>query len=159
MSEHPYDLIERAMRLRAEQNEEPPSFQLLVGEDMEQSELAELWLVMVETQRAARNVVAAIADELGTAMGQSGEGTQIGEDWVFYKTTKKSRIADPEGFWDWIKANPEFMEAAFNPNSIRKTGIPASVLDTFYEVVESDTPVVSSIPVHVLERNQQSKGN
>ena len=157
MSEHPFDLIERATRLRAEQTDDAPSFQELVGVDMETEELAELWLILVEYQRAARNVVAALAAELGTKLEASGNGVEIMDQWVFFKKKRTSRIADAEGFWEWMKANPEYLEAAFNPNTMRKTGIPASILDTFFEQVEKPEPEVSSVPIYVLERNKAKK--
>ena len=62
-----------------------------------------------------------------------------------------------EGFWSWMRSNLELLEVAFNPNSIRKTGIPGSVFDSFYEVVESDKPKVVSIPVEIIEANKQRR--
>ncbi len=150
----PDDLVDTALRLKAES---PPTYQELVGVDLPIDQLAELWVLVVAYQRAAKNVVDQVAKELGQRLEKHGSGVTVLDEWVMFKTRKSSRIADPEGFWEWMKANPDLLEAAFNPNSVRKTGIPSSVLDTFFEVVESPTPELSSIPIHVLERNKQRK--
>ena len=150
----PADLVDMALRLKAEAS---PTYQELVGEDLPIDQLAELWLLTLYYQRAAKNVLDVVATELGKRLQKHGGGVTVLDEWVVFKTSKSSKIEDPEGFWEWMKANPDLLEVAFNPNSIRKTGIPSSVLDTFYEVVESPNPVVTSIPVHVLERNKQRK--
>lgn len=150
----PRDLVARAMALRSEG--EPPSFDELVGEDMPVDQVAELWLSAQEYQRAAKNVLDAIALHLGNMLEASGKPVEVMDMLVVYKTKKSSRIADEGGFWNWMKENPEYM-TAFNPNTIRKTKVPPSVLDTFYEVVETPQPVVTSIPVHVIERNKARK--
>ncbi len=152
----PHDLVDIAIGLRAE--DAPPTFGELVGVDLPTDQIAELWLSALEYQRAAKSVVNAIAVQLGIQLEASGKPVEVNGELVMYKTKKQSRIADPEGFWEWMKNNLEYLEPAFNPNSLRKTGIPESVLDTFYEVVESPKPEVSSIPVHVIERNKQRKG-
>ncbi len=147
-------LVDLAIRLKAE---EPPAYGELIGEDLPIDQLAELWLIMVAYQRAAKNVVTALATELGVQLTEHGKGVTVLDEYVVFKTRKSSRIADPEGFWEWMKQNPDMLETAFNPNSIRKTGIPSSVLDTFYDVVETPNPVVEAIPLHVIERNKQRK--
>ena len=154
---HPGVLTDAAVMFRAEG--EPPTYNELVGEDLDDDELGQLWLTMTEYQRAAKVALDAITQELGSRLADRDTGLTVGTDWITYKPRRTSRVVDSEGFWEWIKANPDYLEAAFNPNSIRKTGIPSAVLDTFYEVVESPQPMVSSIPVHVLERNKQRKAD
>ncbi len=149
------DLVRLAIMLRTEG--EPPTYGELVGVDLNVEQLARLWIEAVEHQVAAKSVVAAIAAELGPALARHGGPIEIDTELVFYKTKTGKRIADPQGFWEWMKANPELLEVAFNPNSARKTGMPSSVFDTFYETTESDDPVVSAIPVHVIEANKQRK--
>lgn len=149
------DLTRISLGLRSEA--EPPSFGELVGEDIPDDQLAELWLSAVDYQRAAKAVVDALVAELGTRMKTTDTAIQVGETLVFYKARISSRIVDNDGFWEWMKKNPDLMEAAFNPNSIRKTGIPASVLDTFYEKVEKPNAEVQQVPVHVIERNKKGK--
>ncbi len=149
------DLVRTAVMLRTEG--EAATYQELVGVNLRVKQLAQLWIEAVEHQRAAHNVVLEIAAELGPALATHGGPVEVGTELVFYKTKKRKQIADPEGFWQWMKANPGLLEVAFNPNAARKTGIPSSVFDTFYETIESDDPVVSSIPVHVIEANKQRK--
>ena len=149
------DLVHTSIMLRTEG--EPPTYQELVGADLPVEQLARLWLETIEHQTAAKAVVAAVAAELGPALARHGGPVEVDTNLVFFKTKKTKRITDAEGFWEWMKANSELLEVAFNPNAARKTGMPSSVFDTFYEDQETEDPVVSSIPVHVIEANKQRK--
>lgn len=145
-----------AMAIRAEDGaQQPVLYDEIVGVELDDSEVAQLWLSMVHYQRAAQAAVTALVTELGKRLEALGTGIEVGDEWIMYTPSKSSRIADAAGFWQWIKDNPEYLEPAFNPNTIRKTGIPSSVFDTFFEVVEAPKATVSSIPLHVLERNRQ----
>ncbi len=150
----PADLVDVASILKTE---ESATYGELIGVDIPLEQLAELWLMMVAYQRAAKNVVDVLAGELGVQLEEHGKGVTVLEEYVMYKTKKSSRIKDAEGFWEFMKANPELLEVGFNPNAMRKTGIPSSVFDTFYEVAETPKPFVQSVPTHVIERNKQRK--
>jgi len=151
------DVVGVAVSLRAEA--EPPQYHELIGEDLPIDQLAELWLSLQEYQRAAKQALDAIAKELGAQLEDRDGGIEVDAVWVSYKPRKSSRVTDIDGFWEFM-LNPEnigYLPKAFNPNNIRKTGIPESVLDTFYEVKETPTPVLSDVPVYVLNRNKARK--
>lgn len=153
----PETMVKQAIILRTE---EQPTYDELVGVDLPTEDLAELYIRMQEYQRAAKRVLDVLASELGDALTELGTGVQVGDDWVMFKPRRSSRfMGDSEGFWEYMLANPELLPKAFNPNTLRKTGIPESVLDTFFDIEESAQPFVSTVPIHVLENAKRQRGN
>jgi hypothetical protein len=131
--------------------------ELVGGQELSDHEVAQLWLSMQHYRRAASAAEKALADEMASRMAERESGLEVNGEWVMYKARKTKRVVDVEGFWEWMREHPESMASAFNPNSVRKTGIPPAVFDTFFEMVETGSPVLSSVPLEVLEAQKGAK--
>jgi len=148
--------IAKMIALRSEDGD--ITYNDIIGEELDTVQVAEFLVVMGEVAVAAAAIRRAVTDELARRMA-SEEITAIEAAGVLvtWKPKKTTRVVDIDGFWSYMRANPHLLEPGFNPNSLRKTGIPASVFDTFFEEVPGVEPVISEIPMFVVERNRNKK--
>lgn len=152
-------VVSRAIRLRAEQAaSESIGYEELVGEDLTLEQVAELLVVIGEVATAAYKAKAAIAAHLASQFETEGRTSiEVAGMLVLFKPKRTLRVKDPDGFWEYMRANPELLDPAFNPNNIRKTGIPESVFDTFFEYEVGHTPEITEVPMWVIEDNKRRK--
>lgn len=128
---------------------------LLGGQELSDDELAQVWLSQQYYARAAQAAAKALGEELASRIEARGTGLEVNGEWIMYQSRKTNRIVDAKGFWEWMRQHPEYLDKAFNPNATRKTGMPPAIFDTFFETVETGSPVLSSVPVEILEAKKR----
>lgn len=149
-------IIQRVIMARGEQGD--IDYNQLVGEELATEQVAELMVVLGEIATSAGIAKGAIATELARRMKEEDRtGLEAAGQWVTFKPKRSTKVSNIEGYWKYMLANPELLPKAFNPNDTRKTGIPSSVFDTFFETTEGSEPVLSTIPLTVLEENRNKR--
>ena len=98
-----------------------------------------------QTLRKSRLAVEA---DIARLLGARGH-TRYGDD--IYRTgpaSSKTVCDDPEGFSEWAaQQSPAVIRKAFNPNYVRKSGLPDGVFDTFFHAERSEDRVLQVVPV------------
>jgi len=70
---------------------------------------------------------------------------------IWFGVSTKEECVDPDGFFSWLRENPDEVSKAFNPNTARKGSIPPAVRGTFFEKTLYGEPKMQSVPVEVLK--------
>lgn len=151
---NPADITDKAMRLKAEGID--PTYNDLVGEDLELDQLADLWLSCTSWKAAANLVDKVIGEKLAGILSAESRGVEVSGHFVMaISGTKWEKCIDPEGFWTVLLRDPDRISRYFNPNDARKGSLPPEVRDTFFEKGETPKPEAAprpaAIPVQVLE--------
>jgi len=152
------DIIARVIGFRSSDEDAEIDYGQLVGEELTTEQVAELLLIFTEINTAAWVAKKAMTAELARRMAsEERTSLEVAGSLVTWKPKKEQRIVDTEGFWEYMKANPDLLPAAFNPNNTRKTGIPSHVFDTFFEVREGVEPVIGVVPMFIIEELRNKK--
>jgi hypothetical protein len=152
-------IIARVIAFRSSNEDADIDYDQLVGEELDTEGVAELMLIFTEINTAAWVAKKAMTNELARRMAaEERTSLEVAGTLVTWKPKKGDpKVTDTAGFWEYMKANPDLLEAAFNPNNLRKTGIPSSVFDTFFEVKDGVEPVIGTIPMHIIEKLRNEK--
>lgn len=100
---------------------------------------------------AAKAVREAAAVQLAKLLGKGG-AARFGDQIVRYQKGWSERCIDPDGFAQaataMIRQDPPTLEFGklVNPNSVRKTGMPPAMRDTFYEKRDDDEAKLQIVP-------------
>lgn len=147
----PHSVVDRLQRLKAE--EPGPTYSELVGEDLSDLEVAELWLVLDAYATAAKQAAQMIGGEWVQRYAETGAVEVYGLLVYATDSTKWERCTDPDGFWKAAKRYG-FAQVSrwFNPNEAKMGSLPQAIRDTFFEKGRNKKPEASpaSIPLEML---------
>ena len=137
------DIIARVIGFRSSDEDAEIDYGQLVGEEL---------TTMAGTVKKA--IIAKMAELMAAEERTSIEAAGVLVTW---KPKKSTRVVDLEAYWDYMRKHPELLPAAFNPNDMRKTGIPQTVFDTFFEEVPGVSPVIGLAPMWIIEMLRNKK--
>jgi len=145
------DYVDKATRLRSESADF--TYDDLISDNLTVDELAGLWISAQEWATAARQVEKIIGAKLGELLGESktASNVQASGYLIWFGVSTKEECVDPDGFFSWLRENPDEVSKAFNPNTARKGSIPPAVRGTFFEKTLYGEPKMQSVPVEVLK--------
>lgn len=146
----PADVVDRLTRLKAESGD--VRYGDLIGEDLDDVDVAELWLLMDAYKTAANQAARIVGDEWVKRYAESG-AIEIGEWLVYVKHHRTDeKCSDPGSFLSWLAKHPDQIVAVVSPNSVKKGSLPPAVRDTFFEKVKVELPEAqpSSIPLEMI---------
>ena len=110
----------------------------------DQDEALDLYRRTVMHVQAATAVKRAVGERLAQMLGEGGAAC-YGTNIVRYKQGSTEKCFDPAGAMGalsrmHLEGNIKLDEALFNPDNVKKGGMPSGFRDTFYHKVDDDEP-------------------